>query len=149
MDLVSRRLLRTCVLFPILYGNICRNMMSLEHVVPKCYISKEAGKDLHNIYGTSIYYNLKRKNYNYQNLQNSDKTIICNSKKIISPRISDRGVIARSILYMSDKYTIDSRFYINMTEIIDWNTRYKPTIEEYIHNEYVYRKQGNINKFIC
>lgn len=148
MDIASRRLIRTCILFPVLYGNICRNMMSLEHVVPRCYIPKEAQKDLHNIYGTSIYYNLKRKNYPFYDLGNSQKTIICNDKKIISPRVSDRGLIARSILYMIDKYDIDPNFHINTTMLQDWSTRYKPTIEEYIHHEYVYRKQGNINKFI-
>lgn len=143
-----KHFLRNSNIFPILYANICTNMMTMEHVIPKCYIKNNlAQKDFHNMYATPACWNFKRSNYMFGELNyNQNKTIIDTKLKLIYPRDCDKGVIARSILYMVSKYNIE--YDVNMTMIYEWNKQYKPSFKEICHNEFVNNIQGNKNPFI-
>ena len=139
--------LRNSNLFPILYANMCSNLMTYEHVVPKCYIHSNVGrKDYHNIYATPACMNLKRSNYMFSDFGFKEKTEIDVNRRLISPRECDRGVIARSVLYMISRYDIN--YNVNTTMMEEWNMLYKPSFKEICHNEFVNNIQGNKNPFI-
>lgn len=121
--------------------------MSLEHVVPKCYIkNKIASKDFHNMYATTMYMNMKRRNFMFSDFGLINRTEIDNERRLISPRECDRGVIARSILYMISKYNIE--YNVNVTLMKEWDKMYEPCFKEICHNEFVNSIQGNKNPFI-
>lgn len=143
-----KHFLRNSNIFPILYANFCTHMMTLEHVVPKCYIKDSvARRDFHNIYASPSCWNFKRSNYMFSELSyNNNQTLIDTKLRLIYPRECDKGVIARSILYMVSKYNIE--YNVNMTMIHRWNSLYKPSFKEICHNEFVQNVQGNKNPFI-
>jgi len=146
----TKMLLRKSPLLPMLYSNIILNT-SLEHIIPVSYMKNHIhARDIHNIYSTTEKMNQLRSNYNYNYLVNSgmnyENNLICKKIKIIYPREKDRGIIARSILYMQDEYNYTN--YGNNTLYKLWNKKYKPTIKELLHNEIGYLIQGKYNKYI-
>ena len=53
------------------------------------------------------------------------------------PREQDRGIVARAILYMNYNYNYNK--FENLEMYLEWNNKYKPTFNEYIHNEFAYK----------
>ena len=142
-----RYFLRNSNIFPILYANACSTMMTMEHVVPKsCLKCNIASRDFHNIYATPACWNMKRSNYIFSDFGCNNRTEIDVKNRLISPRECDRGIIARSVLYMVSKYNVE--YDVNITMMKEWNNMYKPSFKEICHNEFVNNVQGNKNPFI-
>lgn len=145
-----KMVLRKSPLLPILYSNIILNT-TLEHIIPVSYMRNHIhARDIHNIYSTTNKMNQLRCNYEFDYLSrsciNCENNMICKKNKIIYPREEDRGIIARSILYMRDEYNYTNYGNIKLYEI--WNKKYKPTEKEILHNEIGYLIQGKYNKYI-
>lgn len=150
LSAATKMILRKSPLLPLLYTNMVINT-TLEHIIPVSYMKNHVhARDFHNIYATTDKINQLRCNYEYGVLPKScykyEDNIICKKNKIFYPRKQDRGIIARSILYMRDKYNYTN--FGDMTLYEEWNKQYKPTKKEIIHNEIGYLIQGNLNKYI-
>jgi|SaaInl3SG_22_DNA_1037383.scaffolds.fasta_scaffold01665_5 endonuclease I len=150
LSAATKMILRKSPLLPLLYTNMVINT-TLEHIIPVSYMRHHIhARDFHNIYATTDKINQLRCNYVYGVLPKScykyEDNIICKKNKIFYPRKKDRGIIARSILYMRDKYNYTNFGDIELYE--EWNREYKPTKKEIIHNEIGYLIQGNFNKYI-
>lgn len=150
LSAATKMILRKSPLLPLLYTNMVINT-TLEHIIPVSYMKNHIhARDFHNIYATTDKINQLRCNYEYGVLPKScykyEDNIICKKNKIFYPRKQDRGIIARSILYMRDKYNYTN--FGDMTLYEEWNKQYKPTKKEIIHNEIGYLIQGNVNKYI-
>lgn len=146
----TKMVLRKSPLLPILYSNIILNT-TLEHIIPVSYMRNHIhARDIHNIYSTTNKMNQLRCNYEFDYLSRScinyENNMICKKNKIIYPREEDRGIIARSILYMRDEYNYTNYGNIKLYEV--WNKKYKPTEKEILHNEIGYLIQGKYNKYI-
>tara|TARA_Y100000389_G_scaffold174963_1_gene185323 strand:- start:1553 stop:2032 length:480 start_codon:yes stop_codon:yes gene_type:complete len=145
-----KMILRKSPLLPILYSNVVLNT-TLEHIIPVSYMRNHIhARDIHNIYSTTDKMNQLRCNYEFDYLPRScmkyENNMICKKNKIIYPREEDRGIIARSILYMCDEYNYTN--YGNIKLYKFWNKKYKPSEKEVLHNEIGYLIQGKYNKYI-
>lgn len=145
-----KMILRKSPLLPILYSNVVLNT-TLEHIIPVSYMRNHIhARDIHNIYSTTDKMNQLRCNYEFDYLPRScmkyENNMICKKNKIIYPREEDRGIIARSILYMCDEYNYTN--YGNIKLYKFWNKKYKPSEKEVLHNEIGYLTQGKYNKYI-
>mgnify|MGYP001204397815 CR=1 FL=1 len=160
------------LLLPILYTNVNYTLhYSKEHIYPKSYLTglPKAKCDFHNIYFCSYDLNNIRSNYAFTDeLDNTfvkvtDECYVSRSKKLFYPRPIDRGVIARSILYMRDRYKIKDECrckgddgcgtgFMNSPKdikmLIRWNREYSPSQEEFIRHDTIAKKQGVRNKFL-
>jgi endonuclease I len=150
LSAATKMILRKSPLLPLLYTNMVINT-TLEHIIPVSYMRHHIhARDFHNIYATTDKINQLRCNYEYGVLPKScykyEDNIICKKNKIFYPRKQDRGIIARSILYMRDKYNYTN--FGDMALYEEWNIQYRPTQKEIIHNEIGYLIQGNLNKYI-
>lgn len=150
LSTATKMILRKCPLLPILYTNVFFNN-TLEHIIPISYMKNHIhARDFHNIYVTTDKINQLRCNYVYDVLPKScykyEDNIICKKNRIFYPRKKDRGIIARSLLYMRDEYNYTN--FGNITLYEEWNKLYKPTRKEMIHNEIGYLIQGKQNKYI-
>ena len=153
LSLITKHIIRQCRLLPILYTNLYCNNNTLEHIYPVSYMKHCAHRrDIHNIFTTSNYLNQLRGNYEFNIIKKNKRciiiedNIICKENKTFCPRIQDRGIIARAMLYMRDTYNYTD--FGNYTLYKEWNKQYKPTKKELLHNEFAYIIQGNRNKFI-
>lgn len=130
--------------------------VSLEHVFPRsCMLEKEQALDIHNIYATTKKMNSLRSDFFFGTLHHNQDCVleiqdnlIASTKKMFCPRECDRGLIARAILYMCNKYNYTSFGPDNNTIFHEWDLLYKPTLKEIIHGEYAFLLQGNRNPFI-
>ena len=135
---------------------------SLEHVFPKCYMNKMSYNDLHNIYKCNNLINNCRSNYKYTDFSYLNRTIdlydfkklfetdnyISNKYKLFVPEEASRGIISRSIMYMSFEYNYKFNKIIDRQVLIDWCLRHPPTKDELYHNHLAFMKQFKRNKFI-
>ena len=135
---------------------------SLEHVFPKCYMNKISYNDLHNIYKCNNLINNCRSNYKYTDFSYLNKTIdlydfkklfetdnyISNKYKLFIPEEASRGMISRSIMYMSFEYNYKFTKIIDRQVLIDWCFKHPPTKDELYHNHLAFMKQFKRNKFI-
>ncbi len=72
-----------------------------------------------------------------------------NQKKIFIPTNYNKGLISRSIAYMSLRYNLSLDQIMDPPKLIlDWNNKYPPTTDEIMRSLWIYRHQGNINLFI-
>lgn len=133
-------------------------IMSLEHIFPKCYMNKKSFNDLHNIYKCNNLINNCRSNYKYtdeklldlyefRKLYNTDN-YISSKYKLFIPEKESRGIIARSIMYMSFEYNYIFNKVIDSNLLINWCLDYPPNSQEIYHNHIVFMKQYKKNKFI-
>lgn len=133
-------------------------IMSLEHIFPKCYMNKKSFNDLHNIYKCNNLINNCRSNYKYAddsllNIYEFKKiydtnNYICSKFKLFIPEKESRGIIARSIMYMSFEYNYNFNKVIDSNILINWCLDYPPNSQELYHNHVVFMKQYKKNKFI-
>jgi endonuclease I len=135
---------------------------SLEHVFPKCYMNKMSYNDLHNIYKCNNLINNCRSNYKYTDFSYLNRTIdlydfkklfetdnyISNKYKLFVPEEASRGIISRSIMYMSFEYNYKFTKIIDRQVLIDWCFKHPPTKDELYHNHLAFMKQFKRNKFI-
>ena len=137
---------------------IKEGFMSLEHIFPKCYMNKKSYNDLHNIFKCNNLINNYRSNYKYTDetlinindftkLYNTDN-YISSKLKLFVPEKESRGIIARSIMYISFEYNYKFNKVIDSDILIKWCLNYPPNEEEIQHNHIVFIKQYNKNKFI-
>lgn len=133
--------------FPILYTN-SKDYLNIEHIYPKSFLHKNHTKELHNIYASCPKYNQLRSNYKFDDFV--DKSLCADHKnKLFIPRNKDKGIIARSILFMMYKYNYSMYNVIKSeTLLLNWFIKYKPTKKEVIHNIYAKNKQGYDNPLI-
>ena len=136
------------------------NKYSLEHIFPKCYMNKISYNDLHNIYKCNDYINNHRSNYKFTDFDDklynpTDFTRILNTNNYIStkhklfiPEEESRGIISRSIMYISYEYKNKFHKVIDSKLLINWCLNYPPTKEEKIHNHIVFMRQFKRNRFI-
>ena len=138
---------------PIIYSDI--GPLSLEHIYPKSFLNKSEHFEYHNIYSASRKINNYRSNYIFSNKYNNitwihvgNNNFINHKKKLFSPRDEDKGIIARSILYMKYKYNYD--IIMNKEELLEWCLLHKPNFNEILHNYHVklYSDYHNDNIFI-
>ncbi len=137
---------------------IKNGFMSLEHIFPKCYMNKQSYNDLHNIYKCNNLINNCRSNYKYTDESLLDKyefkklfdteNYISNKYKLFIPEEESRGIIARSIMYMSFEYNYKFNKVIDSNILINWCLKYPPNSQELYHNHIVFLKQYKKNKFI-
>lgn len=151
----SKQFIRSSNLIPLLYtSQFCSHINTLEHVYPRCFTDQNIhNRDIHNIFATTYTMNSLRSNFTFdildpksQDVINLDNTLISRNKKIIYPSISDRGVIARAVLYMQSTYNYSD--FGNYSLYSEWNDKCKPRIKECIHNEFAYVIQGTRNPHI-
>lgn len=132
---------------------------TLEHIFPKCYMDKISYNDMHNIFKCNGEINNLRSNYKYtdfENINNHDDfkkiantdNYIDNKRKLFIPEEPSRGIIARSIMYMSYEYKYRYSKVIDTNVLIDWCLNYPPEKTEINHNNIAFRKQFKKNKFI-
>ena len=118
------------------------NRLSIEHVVPKCYLPKINVWDLNNLL-------LVDKQLN--NFRSISKFDTCNrrNKSFCPPYGESKGVVARVCAHMLYTYpTIDSKLVIDKEVLLEWNERYPVTDIEKYRNEKIYYYQGTYNEFI-
>lgn len=129
---------------------------TLEHIFPKSYMNKISFNDMHNIFKCNGEINNMRSNYKYtdeRNLKNFTKiyntdNYISTKDKLFIPEEDSRGIIARTIMYMSYEYKYRYSKVIDTDVLIDWCLSYPPTKHEIHHNNDAFRKQYKRNKFI-
>ncbi len=132
---------------------------TLEHIFPKCYMNKKTYNDMHNIFKCNGEINNLRSNYKYTDFENIDYhlnfTRIANTNNYIDPKRhlfipeeESRGIIARSIMYMSYEYKYRYSKVIDTEVLINWCMEYPPCKQEFSHNNIAFRKQFKRNKFI-
>jgi endonuclease I len=124
--------------------------INLEHIYPKCYLKNENKLEFHNIFASNIYINKLRSNYKFASSKNYKLFNKINHKnKIFIPSIRDRGIIARSLLFMINKYNYtSSNVIIDKKLLYKWNRKYKPSLQEKIHNFIGLQIQDYDNPFI-
>lgn len=132
---------------------------TLEHIFPKCYMNKISHNDMHNIFKCNGEINNMRSNYKYTDerdlwnlkdftkIHNTDNYISTKNKLFI-PEEESRGIIARTIMYMSYEYKYKYSKVIDTEVLIDWCLTYPPTKHEINHNNDAFRRQYKRNKFI-
>lgn len=152
---ITKSILKNSNIIPLLYSNLFYNSFNtLEHIYPKSYIKNISHNyDIHNIYTSNYNMNALRSNYKYSELNKKDKNIIningnliCKDERLFCPIDSDKGIIARALLYMKDSYGYKD--FGNYTLYKEWNEIFRPEIKELFHNEYGYLYQGTRNKYI-
>lgn len=138
--------------------NIKKGFMSLEHIFPKCYMNKQSFNDLHNIYKCNNLINNCRSNYKFideslvdlnefKRLYDTDN-YISSKYQLFIPEKESRGIIARSIMYMSFEYNYKFNKVIDSDVLIDWCLRFPPDKQELYHNHIAFLQQYKKNKFI-
>jgi endonuclease I len=133
---------------------------TLEHIFPKCYMDKISYNDMHNIYRCNGEINNMRSNYKYtdfnefegdiNNFKRIDKTtnFISIKNKLFIPEEESRGIIARTIMYISYEYKYKYSKVIDTENLINWCLNYPPSKKEINHNNDVFKIQYKRNKFI-
>lgn len=110
--------------------------------------------DLHNLWPALATINKARSNYLFSIIGGEYRRPLkwCDfeyrrTKKIVEPRPTVRGEIARSIFYMADEYglPIDPRM---IKLLIEWNRTDPPSNHERWRNNRIESLQGTRNKFI-
>jgi hypothetical protein len=137
-------------LLPILYSK--KDAISLEHIYPKHLLNVSHYNDYHNIFKASKKLNNARSNYIFSDNLNikwdklSDDNYISNKYKLFMPREKDRGIIARSMLYMTYKYNY--QIIMDKEILYKWCLKYNPQFDEYLHNLYIKNHFGYDNPLI-
>lgn len=137
-------------LLPILYSK--NDYMSLEHIYPKHLLNVEHYNDYHNIFSASKKINNLRSNYVFCDNKHIkwdigiDNNYISNKYKLFMPREKDRGIIARTMLYMTYKYNYN--IIMDKNTLYNWCLDYKPNMNEYLHNLYITQYFGYSNPLI-
>ena len=149
---------------------------NIEHIFPqsKSGHNKNIKSDLYNIFVCDSYLNQQRSNYRFADLSfyngkfrqlsfldssgNNIDPLICDidtlcavdsKQKIFIPSPLSRGIISRSIAYLSLRYNIKLEKVIVDKKLISiWNNKYPPRRTEHIRNFWINRFQGNRNLFI-
>lgn len=149
------------ILLPILYTNLSYTLhFSKEHVYPRSFLKglPQAKCDHHNIFMCPYDLNNIRSNYAYTDkldnsfMQVTDDCYVSRKKRLFYPPATDRGIIARSILYMRYRYKLRNGFMSSKEDtlmLLRWNKQYLPTQEEINKNLIVTAKQGNSNIFVA
>jgi hypothetical protein len=152
--------------------NLKNVVYSLEHIYPISFMTNEAKTDMHNLFKTTKYLNNARSNYKFvdhneyilypnntwftfTNDVNSKNWIklendnyVNHKKKLFIPTNESKGIISRSILYITFKYKYKLERIINIDTLISWYLNYPPSNAEKYHNNYVKKIQYTDNKFI-
>lgn len=127
--------------------------------------------DGHNLHAADASTNITRSNYDFDEL--TDGTYIeeadayyNTSEKVFEPADRDKGMIARTILYMTVRYEGDNgeldleavdkvntasssvAEHGKLSTLLKWNREYPPSYFERRRNERVFEYQGNRNPFI-
>ena len=138
------------------------NRPTLEHIFPKSYMSKKSFNDLHNIFSCNGIINNHRSNYKYIDMTDdefynnkNDFKVINNTDnyyssklKLFIPENESKGIIARSIMYITYEYKYRYDRVISYSNLINWCIKYPPTKEEIYHNNIVFKRQFKRNQFI-
>ena len=153
----------------------CRNIIwTCEHVVPKSLIPEH--NDLHNLILLPDRLNNIRSNYPYiQGIGYNDlydpnldikKVPACQrgfcscvhlqgklvSKKLFIPADPFKGMIGRSVLYMTDKYPhhkgLIHKRVLDLGVASIWDNQFPPTINEIKWNNLVLSHQGDKNPYV-
>jgi len=144
-------------LTPYVYSS--RNTNTLEHIFPKSLIKdKKYENDMHNIFRCNQRLNTLRSNFKFMDENEvifDDKwrkldeyNYVNTKKKLFIPNNQSKGIISRSIMYMSHNYNYSYTKVIDSNILIDWCLKFPPNKNEYVHNIIVYKYQKNKNKFI-
>lgn len=144
----------------IIYKNN-KKYYSLEHVVPKSLIHKSHHNDMHNIFKTLKPYNSLRSNYKFtdkysKDFDNKDENWIKTNegtyynfkKHMFIPLDSDKGIIARTILYMIYNYKYKTNKLVGDVDLIKWTYDNPPSDKEKYHNSIIKTYQYTDNIFI-
>jgi len=132
---------------------------TLEHIFPRCYMNKKSHHDLHNIFSCNSIINNNRSNYKFidnseinnypsNTFININDNYLSHKYKVFVPENESKGIISRTIMYMSYTYKYRYDKIIDYENLINWCLMYPPTKEEINHNNIVFKKQYNRNKFI-
>ncbi|MWN30856.1 endonuclease [Gilliamella sp. Pra-s60] len=109
--------------------------------------------DMHNLQPAIGEVNGDRSNYRYSqftkefNQYGQCKSAVDFKARIFQPRNEIRGMIARTYLYMSDKYKINLSNQEKKL-MMAWNQMYAPENWECERNVHIAKVQGNENKFV-
>ncbi|EAX95448.1 secreted nuclease, putative [Trichomonas vaginalis G3] len=146
--------------------------VNAEHIVPESFFSKRLPmvSDLHHLISAPCKLNNKRGNYKFGNFSydqvacwciNNDCTTnkpynpddySCLSKSNHwMPRVSDRGEVARAVLYwftMYDDKDVKMEQVGDLQTFINWAKTYPPSEHEINRNNLVNQYQGNVNPYI-
>ena len=143
-------------------NKLYNNQQTLEHVFPKCFMTKKTYNDMHNIFSCNKHINNIRSNYKYIDCKNKEYYDNINDfhnikltdnyyspkLKLFIPEDDSKGIISRAIMYMTYEYKYKYDKIIDYNNLINWCIKYPPTKEEYLHNTIVFKKQYKRNQFI-
>nr|WP_255309223.1 endonuclease [Gilliamella apicola] len=113
----------------------------------------QIASDMHNFQAAISEVNGDRSNYRYSlftkafNQYGKCKSAVDFKACIFQPRDEIRGMIARTYLYMSDKYKTNLSNQEKKL-IMAWNKMYAPENLECKRNAHIAKVQGNDNKFV-
>jgi len=138
------------------------NRPTLEHIFPKCYMNKISFNDMHNIFSCNSFINNQRSNYKFIDINDNEyynyKKLFININntdnyyspklKLFIPEDSSKGIISRTIMYMSYEYKYKYDKIITYQNLINWSLDYPPSQQEIYHNNIVFKKQFKRNQFI-
>ena len=136
-----------------------------EHVWPQSlgwFKTSGAGSDLHHIRPTITDINSTRGNHPYGDFVESDQTAVIKNGYLggyfngtyFEPLDHSKGDIARILLYLVNRYDIESANYSitsvvqSVDMLLDWNELDPVDDHEMYRNNYIYALQGNRNPFI-
>lgn len=143
-------ILKNNIMLPTLY--YFNDKSSIEHIYPKSLLLKKDYDNFHNLYRASAKINNIRSNYKFSDDKNinwiklNNNNYINHRYKLFNPNDNDKGIISRSLLYMS--YQHNYKLFINKNIIYNWCINNKPHINEILHNIYGINIIGHDNPFI-
>lgn len=159
----------------LVYGNNISENINCEHIWCQKYFNyKEPMKsDLHIMFLANSKLNSHRQDYKFSNIysnfiflnnkgnkieNNFINNIISfklykknNSKKLFEPNNKSKGKISRSVAYYDLIYNNHNKNINNIIvkkDLIEWNRKHLPRIEDIERNEMIRTYQKNINPFI-
>ncbi len=116
-------------------------------------VYKEIEGDLHNLYPAVGEINSDRANFKFAKDVKAPHNYgkcemrIDTKRQRVSPPPRSRGIIARTYLYMHERYQVPlSRAELGLFN--EWNKAYPPTRNECIRNQEIAKIQGNDNPFV-
>ena len=128
---------------------------TMEHVVPRAILRTHAldpgaSDDLHNIFPVDNALNCSRADFRFAEWGSEAERYSLGvdfEAKVFRPPLVCRGVIARTIMYMSDTYHFDPEIVIESSLLDRWLVN-ETDEYELVHDEWARRYSGKKNPFL-
>jgi endonuclease I len=140
-------------------NNNANKMYSIEHIYPRSLLNKQHQNDMHNLFRTSDYLNNMRSNYKFTDKEEQKQlnnnwikleyfNYVNKKDKLFIPNDISKGIIARSLMYLSYTYNYNPYKVISPSNLVKWSEENPPDDKEIFHNKISKLMQENDNRFI-